>query len=132
MAIEIDQLPEAYQKQALAQMAASNHMPVKPDKRSKYGNIKTTVDGITFDSKAEAERYQELKYLYRSGQIAGFIRQVSIPLHVDRYRADFLVVDVDGSFYLEDVKGYETEAFKKKKKEIQKLYPWLDFRLVKV
>lgn len=33
-------------------------------KRSKYGNIKTVVDGIKFDSKKEAGRYQELKGNY--------------------------------------------------------------------
>lgn len=31
--------------------------------KSKYNNVKTVVDGITFDSKAEARRYQELKFM---------------------------------------------------------------------
>lgn len=31
----------------------------------KYGNIKTTVDGIDFDSRKEANRYAELKLLER-------------------------------------------------------------------
>lgn len=38
-------------------------------KRSKYGATKTTVDGISFDSKREAHRYQELKLMQLSGQI---------------------------------------------------------------
>ena len=29
-------------------------------KRSKYRNVKTTADGLTFDSAKEARRYQEL------------------------------------------------------------------------
>ncbi|MDO5016552.1 MAG: DUF1064 domain-containing protein [Eubacteriales bacterium] len=132
MAIDIDQLPKAYKKQALAKIAASEQLPAQKEQRSKYGNVKTTVDGIRFDSRAEARRYEELKLLYKSGQISGFMRQVSIPLHVDRYIADFLVVELDGTFWLEDVKGYETDTFKKKKKEIEKLYPWLDFRVRKV
>lgn len=36
---------------------------------NKYRNIKTTVDGIIFDSKKEAARYQELKLLEKAGKI---------------------------------------------------------------
>jgi len=36
---------------------------------SKYGNTKTMVDGLAFDSKAEAARYQELKLLQKAGEI---------------------------------------------------------------
>jgi hypothetical protein len=35
----------------------------------KYGNRKTVVDGIEFDSAKEARRYCELKLLQRAGQI---------------------------------------------------------------
>ena len=38
-------------------------------RRAKYGNTKVKVDGITFDSKAEARRYGELKLLERAGEI---------------------------------------------------------------
>ena len=37
--------------------------------RNKYGARKTVIDGITFDSKREAIRYQELKLLERAGEI---------------------------------------------------------------
>jgi hypothetical protein len=37
--------------------------------RQKYGSTKTTVDGITFDSKKEAKRYHELKLMQQAGQI---------------------------------------------------------------
>jgi hypothetical protein len=36
---------------------------------NKYGNIKTIIDGIKFDSQKEANRYFELKLLLKSGQI---------------------------------------------------------------
>jgi len=35
----------------------------------KYGNKKTVVDGITFDSMREANRYRELKLLERAGKV---------------------------------------------------------------
>ncbi|MDD3747626.1 MAG: DUF1064 domain-containing protein, partial [Anaerostipes sp.] len=37
---------------------------------SKYGARKTVIDGITFDSKREAKRYQELKLLEQAGEIS--------------------------------------------------------------
>ena len=41
-----------------------------PDnKQSKYKNKKVTVNGKVFDSKKEAQRYQELKLLEKSGII---------------------------------------------------------------
>lgn len=36
---------------------------------SKYKNIKVMVDGIKFDSKAEARRYAELKLMEDTGHI---------------------------------------------------------------
>ena len=37
--------------------------------RSKYGAVKTTVDGITFASQKEAKRYGELKLLEKAGKV---------------------------------------------------------------
>lgn len=37
--------------------------------RSKYGAVRTTIDGITFASKKEAKRYAELKLLEKAGEI---------------------------------------------------------------
>lgn len=48
--------------------------------KSKYGSRKVTVDGITFDSKREAARYQELKLLERAGKISDLRRQVEFVL----------------------------------------------------
>ena len=42
---------------------------MKKPRKSKYGNIKTRVDGILFDSKKEAKRYLELKLLEKAGRI---------------------------------------------------------------
>jgi hypothetical protein len=44
---------------------------------SKYGNIKTTTsDGITHDSRKEANRWCELLLLQRAGKIYDLKRQV--------------------------------------------------------
>lgn len=48
--------------------------------RNKYYAKKVTVDGHTFDSKHEAERYSELKLLERAGQIENLQLQVPFVL----------------------------------------------------
>lgn len=47
---------------------------------SKYQNRKVTVEGITFDSKKEANRYRELLLLERAGAITELKRQVRFQL----------------------------------------------------
>lgn len=49
-------------------------------RRSKYNAVRTTVDGFTFDSKKEAKRYGELKWLEADGQIRNLKRQPSFVL----------------------------------------------------
>ena len=47
---------------------------------NKYNAVKVNVDGITFDSKKEAERYSELKLLERCGAISDLELQVEYKL----------------------------------------------------
>jgi hypothetical protein len=98
---------------------------------NKYRNIKTEVDGMTFDSKAEARRYNELKLLKRAGKIRWFSCQPSFMLHGGiRYRPDFIVSD-GTTIWVEDVKGVETQAFKLKQKLWNALYDGLELRVIK-
>lgn len=89
---------------------------------NKYNAKKTIVDGITFDSKAEARRYGDLKILQMAGEISGLMLQREYPLKVNgivvcKYRADFVYVDKSGhNTIVEDVKGVRTEVYKLKKK----------------
>ena len=48
---------------------------------NKYGAIRTTLDGLTFDSKGEAARWAFLRMMERSGFITGLRRQVPVGLH---------------------------------------------------
>jgi hypothetical protein len=110
-------------------------------KPSKYRNKKTKVDGITFDSQAEANRYSELKALQQAGAIQWFIRQPRFLLQEGfqkgditfgkiEYVADFLICWADGSITVEDVKGMRTREFSMKRNMFEKRYPTL--RLVEV
>jgi hypothetical protein len=90
--------------------------------RNKYGAKKCQLDNITFDSIAEARRWQELRYLTRAGIIKDVRRQVPfvlIPAQKDEtgrvieravvYRADFVYTE-DGKTVVEDVKSEATKT----------------------
>lgn len=95
---------------------------------SKYHATKTVIDGITFDSKREAKRYQELKLLERAGAIRDLKRQVRYELipafdcdgkhyRPTTYIADFVYTDVNtGKEVVEDCKGYRTDVYRLKAK----------------
>lgn len=110
---------------------------------SKYHSKKTTLDGITFDSKREASRYAELKMLQRCGAIRDlrlqpeFVLQESFKKNGKTYRkivykADFEYFDIQqGKVIVEDVKGVKTEVYKLKKKLFEYKYPELSITEVK-
>lgn len=90
---------------------------------SKYRSRRTVVDGISFDSKREAARYNELKLLRQAGRVLWFIMQVPFRLPGGtRWYADFLVVWGNGSITVEDTKGFKTETYRVKKREVEAAY----------
>lgn len=99
--------------------------PVEP-KRNKFNAKKTEVDGILFDSKREARRYQDLKIAERCGVISDLRLQVVYALrvndiHVCSYRADFQYFE-DGQIVLEDAKGIRTREYKIKRALMKAIY----------
>ena len=102
-------------------------------KKNKYGNEKTVVDGIKFDSKLEAEYYQLLKFKKAQGHIQDFKLQPRYTLQETfkrdektyrsiTYVADFEIIQNDGSVVVADCKGMMTDVFKIKAKIFTKLY----------
>lgn len=103
---------------------------------TKYNATKVTIDGITFDSKHEAERYLELKLLERAGEIRDLELQKEFELIPNQYaaekrygkngqplkdkqillerkvvyRADFVYTDKDGKTVVEDTKSIATRT----------------------
>ena len=119
--------------------------------RSKYKAVKTTVDGITFDSKKEAKRYTELKLLEKAGHITHLELQPEYQITINgakicKYKADFRYFtvraesnersynskgewqtptktgDKEGQI-VEDVKGFKTPIYRLKKKLVEASYP---------
>lgn len=102
--------------------------------RSKYEAKKTLVDGVVFDSKKEAARYQELKLLEKAGGIKDLSLQPNFLLQ-DKFKcqgkthrkieyiADFQYYIIkDKKWVIEDVKGFKTDVYKLKKKLFLKKY----------
>lgn len=93
-------------------------MAEKP-KRSKYGNRRVTVDGMTFDSQHEARVYQELIMRVKAGELKSVLRQVSFDLPGGiRYIADFVTLTPD--MRIEGVYDAKSEATKKNRVYINK------------
>lgn len=108
---------------------------------SKYGAIRTTIDGVTFASKAEAKRYRELKILERAGEIFDLELQPKFPIYASvhgrirhcgdkpicTYVADFRYREgaetvIGGRLVVEDVKGMKTPVYRLKKKLVEAQY----------
>ena len=99
---------------------------------SKYHSKKVQIDGHTFDSVKEADRYCELKILEKVNIIKDLELQ---PVYVLQehfkhdgqweraitYKADFRYIE-GGKVIVEDVKGMKTDVYKIKRKLFLKRY----------
>lgn len=113
---------------------------------AKYGNRKTrTSDGVVHDSRKEANRWMQLNFLQRAGEITNLQRQVEFVLIHDQrelstevykrgknkglpkegkllehkvcYVADFVYTDLKtGETVVEDTKGVKTKDYILKRK----------------
>ena len=108
---------------------------------NKFGAIRTKIDGYSFDSLAEAQRYLDLCLLVKAGEIFNlrihpvYELQKAFEYHgkklqAIKYEADFQYIEGD-QIVTEDVKGIITALAKVKIKMFKKLYNWIDFRIVK-
>ena len=97
-------------------------------KKHKYGATAMEVNGVRFDSKKEANRYKELLILLKSGEIG--LLQLQVPFELNpggmfslKYIADFVYVESKtGVKVVEDVKGFRTKEYKKKKRLMLKVH----------
>lgn len=110
------------------------------NRRRKYNNQPTLVDGIKFDSKREARRYSELKLLLRAGEITDLELQPVFRLVIDgrdvkirsdkrpngtrcKYTADFRFIDTrTGHTVVEDVKGIDTQVSRLRRAVVETIY----------
>lgn len=112
---------------------------------TKYNAKKTTVDGITFASKLEADRYIQLRLLEKADEITALVLQPEFqilrgfinPDTGEKTKSRFYVGDFEyidnatNKMVVEDTKGMETAEFRLKWDLVKSLYPQFEFRKVK-
>jgi len=96
------------------------HGKRKNKRKNKYNAHKVELDGMTFASKLEARRYQELKNLQQEGVVSNLLTQIRFDLIVNgqqicAYIADFQYFE-NGETVVEDAKGKKTKEYQIKKK----------------
>lgn len=102
------------------------------EKKSKYGAKKIEVDGIIFDSKAEAKFYTQLKNNKIEFELQPkFLLQEAFKKNGKHFRKIEYIADFKIGNRVIDIKGIETEAFKIKKKLFEYKYPELKLELLK-
>lgn len=99
---------------------------------NKYNAVRQTYNGINYDSRLEASRAYELDILKKSKQIKDYERQYKVQLYYydsegNRYdtktwKIDFRVLNNDGSYTLEEVKGMETADYKFKRDLLENVW----------
>lgn len=112
-----------------AKLGAKMPAHVPAPQKSKYRNVRTTIDGETFDSQREANCWAILKLREKAGEITDIKRQVPFSLmcptpgddeEVCRYFADFTYRDVvhgrPMQLHVVDAKGKRTPMYILKKK----------------
>jgi len=114
--------------------------------KSKYKAVKTEYKGRKYDSKREAAYAQQLDLMKKAkggDQVVKWTPQVVIPLKVradedpakavvvTRYIVDFVVEYLNGRVEYHEVKGFETDVWRLKKKLFQALYPQAVLKVIR-
>lgn len=101
---------------------------------TKFGARKVKIEGYTFDSVAEGNRYTQLKLLERAREIKALGVHPSYALSVNgvligRYTADFCYYE-GGRQITEDVKGLVTAEASLRMRVFMACYPQHELRIV--
>lgn len=141
---DVSQFPPEVQKQIMAKLAGEKskkpHEQKQP-KESKYHNEKASRGKLTFDSKKEARRFDELVLRQQAGEIRNlklqsehtlmesFMTLEGTRIQAIRYRDDFSyeepITDATGTHWVlrvEDAKGVKTDIYKMKRKLFREKY----------
>ena len=93
---------------------------------NKYRAKKVTLDGFTFDSKLEARRYGELRFLEKAGKIADLTVHPTFQIFLNgvpicKVELDFRYDEL-GQVVYEDTKGFYNRESRLKHKLVEAQY----------
>ena len=99
--------------------------------RHKFNATAVKKGTVVYQSKKEYNYFLYLESLKDKGDVLGYLSQVPVRFKCGtKYVMDFLVFYADGSCEGIEVKGFETETWKIKKKLFDDEYEWLTLRIV--
>lgn len=95
-----------------------------PARPRKYKNRTTIFQGQQFDSERECEAWKNFELQRIAGAIRAVVSQVSmrLPGTRRRIRLDFMVVELSGDIKFYDAKGFETQAWALKRRQLLDAY----------
>lgn len=95
-----------------------------PARPRKYKNRTTIFQGQQFDSERECEAWKNFELQRIAGAIRAVISQISLRLPGTRrrIRVDFLVIENDLTHRWYDAKGFETQAWALKRRQVLDAY----------
>lgn len=103
---------------------------------NKFHAVRCELDGFTFDSKAERDRYALLALAQRAGTISHLSVHRKFPITLSGKLVGYYEADFDyrhgGNFIVEDVKGHRTALYMFKKKCFAAQYPHALFKEVRL
>ena len=100
-------------------------------RHGKFNAVRKVVNGISFASKREAARYQELLLQLAARKITDLTLQPSFKFDCGIvYKADFSYIENQKRIY-EDTKGFKTPVFNMKMKMFKHHFPLLELRITK-
>lgn len=93
---------------------------------TKYGAIRTAIDGIVFDSKAEAKHYAMLKLRIAAKEIHSLELQPAYPIVINGVKVCTVKLDFrymeGGKHVVVDVKGMDTPVSRLKRKLLKAVH----------
>lgn len=100
---------------------------LNPKKPHKYKAKPVNIDGIRFDSTAEALHYMDLKLLERTKDITGLQVHPRYPITINKQpicivELDFVYRDKQGMPHIVDIKGHMTALSNLKRKMVEAAY----------
>lgn len=99
----------------------------KQVRHHKYGNVKQTYNGYSYMSRKEAEYAFLLDQRLKKKEIKSWDRQFKVSFdvngkHICNYYVDFIIHHHDDTYELIEVKGYETDIYRIKRKLLEAIF----------
>lgn len=94
---------------------------------NKFGAKKTEYKGVQYHSKLEAKYAQDFDLMLKAGELLDVDRQFKVELRANgmlicNYYVDFRLHLKDGSFELVEIKGFETDIYRFKRRLLEALW----------